>query len=246
MNKLNQLLLMNMKDARQKLRYSQMRLAEICNISTSFIAEIETGKKFPSSSTLLRISEALGLKPYQLFMEKVEENQELNPTKRFNLLTKLYRELKDELDKDLEKIIKKYCTSDLHVTNTAVKGSFRWKDLEPFKRALEKVRIQDRFAYCYLEEGCAQKLLSIIGDFFLSLEEIDFVFLCARDDNTITFYVGSKEETRWNANTIMREILRGVGFGGGSHSTAVGIIKDRELFNEEEFFIKLSGILKEI
>ena len=43
MNKIQELLAVNMKKARQTLGYSQMKLAEICNLSTSFIAEIETG-----------------------------------------------------------------------------------------------------------------------------------------------------------------------------------------------------------
>lgn len=108
MNKIQELLLVNMKRVRQRLGYSQMKLAEICNLSTSFIAEIETGKKFPSSSTLLKISEALGLKPYQLFMEK----EEGVTFEKHKMLTALSKELKDNINQNLENIIKKYLSQD--------------------------------------------------------------------------------------------------------------------------------------
>lgn len=104
MNKVQKLLLTNMKDTKRKLGYSQIKLAELCNLSTSFIAEIETGKKYPSSNTLLKISKALGLKPYQLFMDK----EESETFKRYDVITNLYKELKGQINKDIEKIIKKY------------------------------------------------------------------------------------------------------------------------------------------
>ena len=40
-------LLRNMKEGRKVLGYSQMKLAELCGVSTSFIGEIEIGRKFP-------------------------------------------------------------------------------------------------------------------------------------------------------------------------------------------------------
>jgi len=104
MNKVQELLVLNMKNARQRFGYSQMKLAEVCNLSTSFIAEIESGKKFPSSSSILKISEALGLKPYQLFLEK----EEGSAVDKYKTLTELYKELKSVINGDLERTVKKY------------------------------------------------------------------------------------------------------------------------------------------
>ena len=104
MNKIQKLLIQNIKNARSKLGYSQLKFAEKCNISPGFVGEIESGKKFPSSNTLLKISEALGLEPYQLFTDvNKKENYE-----QFDLVTKLYNELKENINKEIERTIKKY------------------------------------------------------------------------------------------------------------------------------------------
>jgi len=61
------LLARNMKQYRQKLGLSQAALAEKINCSTTFIGNIEVGKRFPSSHNLDRISDALGVTPAELF-----------------------------------------------------------------------------------------------------------------------------------------------------------------------------------
>lgn len=104
MERVQEILARNMKLARERLGYSQMKLAEISDLSIGFIAEIETGKKFPSAKSLQNISEALGLKPYQLFVDEKDEGH----LAKHELLTKVYRELKKQITMDLERVIKKY------------------------------------------------------------------------------------------------------------------------------------------
>ncbi len=45
-----------------------MKLAELCETSTSYIGEIEIGKKFPSIEMIQKIASAVQVAPYQLFM----------------------------------------------------------------------------------------------------------------------------------------------------------------------------------
>ena len=104
MDKIQQLLATNIKLARQKLGYSQMKLAEISDLSTGFIAEIEVGRKFKSASSLQKIADALGLKPYQMFVDREEKDK----FERYDLITQLYKELKDNINSKLEEVIKKY------------------------------------------------------------------------------------------------------------------------------------------
>jgi len=94
----------NIKKARTKLGYSQMRLAELCNLSTSFIGEIETGKKFPSPENMEKIADALGMKPYQLFWE--DEQWELFD--RYDRFTSLYQDLKEKINADIEETVKRH------------------------------------------------------------------------------------------------------------------------------------------
>ncbi len=69
MTDIQRILLTNIKKYRSRLNYSQMKLAELCGVSTSFIGEIEIGRKYPSARTLQGIIKALEVKPYKLFMD---------------------------------------------------------------------------------------------------------------------------------------------------------------------------------
>lgn len=59
----------NVKKYRKLAGLSQMALAEKCHSSTSYIGEIEIGKKFPSVEMIQKIADALNVQPYKLFME---------------------------------------------------------------------------------------------------------------------------------------------------------------------------------
>lgn len=136
-----------------------------------------------------------------------------------------------------------YRFADIPFVNTILRNNIQQGDLNFYRKALEKVRIQDRFAFCYFEEGCNQNLLGIIGDFFLSLREVDFVFLCARNGGQINFSLRSEVE-KWNAALIVQDILKGEGFGGGHRDMAGGIMRDPRLFSEAEFFTRTKRALK--
>lgn len=47
-----------------------MRLAELCETSTSYIGEIEIAKKFPSIEMIEKIARALDIRPFQLFQDE--------------------------------------------------------------------------------------------------------------------------------------------------------------------------------
>ena len=56
----------NLKKYRTSKAYSQAKLAEILDISPNFISDIETGKRWLSSDTLVNLAEALGIDVYEL------------------------------------------------------------------------------------------------------------------------------------------------------------------------------------
>ncbi len=95
------LLAKNIKDLRAKLRLTQMQLAEFCNVSTSFIGEIEICRKFPSAYTLQKIADALGVRPADLFFERDSESAPVSEEKQLsneivtvvNLRNKLIRDI---------------------------------------------------------------------------------------------------------------------------------------------------------
>mgnify|MGYP003565537834 CR=1 FL=1 len=97
MSDLQKTFIKNMKTARNDLSYSQEKLAELCSLSSSFIGEIEIGRRFPSIGNIEKIAGALKLKPYQLFLTDTDK-------KEFDRL-KEFKEIQTELNKKVKKVI---------------------------------------------------------------------------------------------------------------------------------------------
>lgn len=65
-----------------------MKVAELCNITPSYIGEIEIGRRFPSLKLIEKIGQVLEVQPYRFFIDESDENLgELEET--INLLAKL-------------------------------------------------------------------------------------------------------------------------------------------------------------
>ena len=78
------------KSIRVKKGCSQMELSLCSNLSQSFIANLERGKKQPSVVTLLRIADALGVNPQDFFPEPLDlEPKERTKEKIIKLLESL-------------------------------------------------------------------------------------------------------------------------------------------------------------
>lgn len=57
----------NLRESRKKCGFSQDRLAEVADISSQYLATIETCKKFPTPEVLDRLAEALDIETHELF-----------------------------------------------------------------------------------------------------------------------------------------------------------------------------------
>ena len=59
----------NTKAYRAGLGITQFQLAEKAGISTTYLAELEVAKKAPSIDVIEKLCQALGIRPYELFIE---------------------------------------------------------------------------------------------------------------------------------------------------------------------------------
>jgi len=83
MTDLRKVLAFNMKLHRKKLGLSQVKLAEIINVSDNYIALIEIGRRFPSLTTLEQLASAMNIDILELFSIKtieLSEKKELKNT----------------------------------------------------------------------------------------------------------------------------------------------------------------------
>lgn len=90
MNRVQEILIGNLKLHRKRLGLTQEQLAERCDLTPKYITSLEIGRRFPSSDTLLALSRALGIRPYQLFLE----DGDVEAFDREELLARYSEELK--------------------------------------------------------------------------------------------------------------------------------------------------------
>jgi transcriptional regulator with XRE-family HTH domain len=77
MDNIREILSKNLRENRQRLNISQPKLAELANLSTHYIASIETSRKFPTPDVLERLAEALGIETHELFSVSYSAKKEL-------------------------------------------------------------------------------------------------------------------------------------------------------------------------
>jgi len=102
---LRQVLSANIKYCRGLRGWSQVKLAEKIEISTNFLADIETGKSWVSSLTLIKLANCFEIDVYELFKP---ENAPSDATKE--TVKSLINDISVTFDHSLDQITKKYLT----------------------------------------------------------------------------------------------------------------------------------------
>lgn len=69
MTEIQHLFIRNVRRTRAELGLSQAALAERCGLSANYVAELESGRRFPSHETLAALCRGLELRPYELFID---------------------------------------------------------------------------------------------------------------------------------------------------------------------------------
>ena len=89
---IQELFIINLKAYRKLHRISQTQLASLCNSSTGYIGEIESGKRFPSVNMIERIAGAFGIESWHLFKNepishaKSNRSAKLIPTQKKEII----------------------------------------------------------------------------------------------------------------------------------------------------------------
>jgi len=143
---------------------------------------------------------------------------------------------------DIEAYANLYSISDIRLQNSILRNFIQTKDLSFYRYAIDNVKIANGIAYCHFPDGCNQNLLAILGDFFLALEEVQFVILCAKNGINVNFSLRN-EKKEWNAALVIQEVLKGIGFGGGHADMAGGIVSDASLFDAAAVLARFKDVL---
>jgi len=98
MEKIREILAKNLRENRGRLNMSQPKLAELANLSTHYVASIETLRKFPTPDVIERMAKALGIASHELF---------LVPATPENAMEKLHNTLAGNIEKIIADAIEK-------------------------------------------------------------------------------------------------------------------------------------------
>lgn len=103
MTKVQELFIVNLKRARSKKGYSQLRLSEAANLSLGFIGDIESGKKFPSAASMQKIIDSLGIEPFELFID-IKDSQIKCPLSKLHCVqSELIGKIDEEISQTLSR-----------------------------------------------------------------------------------------------------------------------------------------------
>jgi transcriptional regulator with XRE-family HTH domain len=110
---LKQIFIRNLKEFRKKEGLSQMKLAEYCNTATSYIGDIEIGRRFPSMEMIEKIAAILRIEPYHFFKNRTEnsDNENIFPRLPNSMKKQIKTQIKTQIDlstSEINEIINKY------------------------------------------------------------------------------------------------------------------------------------------
>lgn len=86
---------------------SQRQLAQYADVPASFVGSMESGRAFPNAERLDRIAEALGLQPFQLFLDEKDGSIQ----DRYESLTALADELRDRVSGEIDATLRRHLQS---------------------------------------------------------------------------------------------------------------------------------------
>lgn len=94
----------NIRALRKKAELSQEKLADKADISRQMMNDIEGRRRWLTKGTLVKITNALDVDVYELFVPSEKENKKTKAT--YNAITKkIVAQVKEAVDKALEKSI---------------------------------------------------------------------------------------------------------------------------------------------
>lgn len=131
---------------------------------------------------------------------------------------------------DIKALFQLQSCADMNMVNRICRNQIEYQELKLFDSMFEAIRKDGNCAFGSLPEGCPKNMLGVLGDFLLTVDEIDIVVLSARSHERT--FVSLRSECPQNdvAKVIKRALNdTGVGFGGGHSHMAGGVVN--QVFN---------------
>jgi len=107
MTHIQRVFIQNLRFFRTAKKLSQMKLAELIDVTPNYLNAVENGRNFPSPEVLQRIVDVLEILPYQFFLEQPSDLENIKYDEKYLLLQELTF-LKQQFCREIDKVIQKY------------------------------------------------------------------------------------------------------------------------------------------
>lgn len=126
---------------------------------------------------------------------------------------------------DLQALFLLQKKADNDLVHRICRNQIELAELTLFKSLISTMKREGNAAFSSLPKGCSKNMLGVLGDFLLSVHEIDIVVLSAQC-NERTYLSLRSECNKNNVAKIIRNTLNdhGIGFGGGHSHMAGGVL----------------------
>lgn len=96
----------NLKAARNRNRFSQMKLAELADLSVGYICDLESGKRWGTPETFSKLANALKISPFELLIPINSSVAEVQiEVEKGKLLNKVSDCLKENILKTIDETV---------------------------------------------------------------------------------------------------------------------------------------------
>ena len=108
----------NLKAARTRMGFSQMKLAEVADLSVGYIGDLESCRRWGTPETFSRLAHALGISPHELLIPLRNEESTVPGNQLALLNQQLRKNLSLALDRTITEVFKhvNYTENDIHTT----------------------------------------------------------------------------------------------------------------------------------
>jgi len=124
---------------------------------------------------------------------------------------------------DIDMFYHLYKRSDMDIIRTIQLNTMEFNDLTSYAQAIEDIRVFDNISIARINGFCPDALIASIGDFMLSLIEIEVTAVYNMRNDGIKISMRSEIES-CNVAQVLTLALDGIGAGGGHHSMSGGFI----------------------
>jgi len=135
--------------------------------------------------------------------------------------------MRDVSDDDLEAYYMLSSLANRDSVSRILRNNLNLSDLSYYQYSLDNLEVKGKAGFIYYPEGCPQNLLGILGDFILSLDEIELTVLLSQTPKGIHCSIRNEMEYK-DAYACLRTLLLNKNDGGGHASMAAGLLTNKK------------------